>query len=122
MTLTRWPALLALALSAAVNAPLSAADDKAPIKLPEAVLPAAGGAGEHDGAGEVGDERRRRGGGELGCGALLDDAAAVDDADPGAEHGGLDEVVGHQQGGDAGLGEHSGELAAGVSPQAGIER
>lgn len=41
MTLTRWPALLALAVFTAVNAPLSAADakaDKAP-DLPEAVLP-----------------------------------------------------------------------------------
>src|SRR4051794_36666480 len=38
MTLTRWPALLALALSAAVNAPLSA-EEKAPAKLPDPVLP-----------------------------------------------------------------------------------
>src|SRR5262245_66346813 len=41
MTLTRWSALLALAVFTAVNAPLSAADtsDKAAVKLPDTELP-----------------------------------------------------------------------------------
>jgi hypothetical protein len=40
MTLTRWPALVALAVLTAVNAPLSAAEaEKAPARLPDAVLP-----------------------------------------------------------------------------------
>ena len=79
-------------------------------------------AGEHDGAGEVGDERRRRRRGELGRRALLDHAAAVDHADAVAEQRGLGEVVGHEQGGHAGLGEDGGELAPARGARARVER
>ena len=73
--------------------------------------PACARAGEHDGAGEVGHERRRGRGRELGRRALLDHAPAVDHADAVAEQRGLGEVVGHEQRGHAGLGQDGGELA-----------
>ena len=81
-----------------------------------------GGAGEHDGAGEVGDERRRGRRGELGGGALLDDAAAVDHADAVAEQRGLGEVVRDEQGRHARLGQHRGQLAPARGARARVER
>ena len=55
-------------------------------------------------------------------GALLDHAAAVDDADAVAEQRRLGEVVGHEQRRHAGLGQHGGELAAAGGAGAGVER
>ena len=72
----------------------------------------AGGAGEHHGAREVGDERARRRGGELAGGAPLDDRAPVDHADLVTQQRRLVELVGDEHDGDLERAQRRGELPA----------
>ena len=81
-----------------------------------------GRAGQHDGAGEVGHEGRRRLGGQLARGADLDDPPGVHHPDAVAEQRGLLEVVRDEQRGHARLVQHRRQLATGRRARAGVER
>ena len=81
-----------------------------------------GEARQHDGAGEVGHERRGGLGGEPRGLAALDDPPAVDHRDLVAQQRRLGEVVGDEQRRDAGLAQHAAQLAARGGARAGVER